>query len=263
MTPLEVTRPVGVGAPDRSLGRLGPALAWLAAAQGAWPPHAPATVRHLRLGGTGPRDGDPTDGNPTDGNPTDGNPTDGNPADGDLQAGFAQADDLADAGVDLVVLTATGDQVPGIVVAATLLYLEPVHAVGTVATADWVAVTTRVRDGMRAAMAHLGDPVGLLRAVASPDLTRATGLLAQCAVRRTPVLLDGSATVCAAALVAERLAPGGATWWLAGQAPPNPAAAQALTAVGLTPLLDLQLSLPLGADLALSVLLQAVEVVGG
>jgi len=253
MTPLEVTRPVGVGAPDRSLGRLGPALAWLAAAQGAWPPHAPATVRHLRLGGTGPRDGDPADGNPGD----------GDLADGDLQAGFAQADELADAGVDLVVLTATGDQVPGIVVAATLLYLEPVHAVGTVATADWVAVTTGVRDGLRAATAHLGDPVGLLRAVASPDLTRATGLLAQCAVRRTPVLLDGSATVCAAALVAERLAPGGATWWLAGQAPPNPAAAQALTAVGLTPLLDLQLSLPLGADLALSVLLQAVEVVGG
>ena len=253
MTPLEVTRPVGVGAPDRSLGRLGPALAWLAAAQGAWPPHAPTTVRHLRLGGTGPRGGDPADGHPAD----------EDPGEGDLQAGIAQADELADAGVDLVVLTATGDQVPGIVVAATLLYLEPVHAVGTVATADWVAVTTGVRDGLRAGMAHLGDPVGLLRTVASPDLTRATGLLAQCAVRRTPVLLDGSATVCGAALVAERLAPGGAAWWLAGQAPPNPAAAKALTALGLTPLLDLELALPLGADLALSVLLQAIEVVGG
>lgn len=261
MTPFDVTAPVGLDAPDRSLGRLGPALAWLAGAQGAWPPHAPTAVRYVHLDGAGPAHRPGPDPGAADAGAADAGAADlGDP---DLLAGIAQADALADAGVDLVVLTSGGDQVPGIVVAATLLYLEPVHAVGTVATADWAAMTVGVRGGLRAGAAHLGDPAGLLRTVASPELARATGLLAQCAVRRTPVLLDGSANACGAALVAERLAPGAAAWWLAGQAPPNPAAAKALASVGLTPLLDLQLALPVGADLALSVLLRAVEVVGG
>ena len=48
-------------------------------------------------------------------------------------------------------------------------------------------------------------------------------------------------------------------WWWAGQQPPNPAAARALIELSLPPLLDLGLALPLGAELALGVLLQSVE----
>ena len=219
-----------VGTADRALGRIGRALERLAATQGSWPPHPPRSVRRLVLADEGSR-----------------------------ETGSALADEIADAGHDLVVLSCNADQVAGVVVVAALLDLEPVHAVGTVSGADWAALTVGVRTGLRATRSHVGDPVDLLGAVGSPGLATAAGLLAQCARRRTAVLLDGSPLVCGAALVAERLAPGASAWWIAGQVPPNPAAARALADLDLVGLLDLQLALPLGADLALSVLLQALD----
>jgi len=232
-----VQAPVALDAPHLAgLGRLGPALRWLATVQGAWPPYVPSVVRRVVVDDSGDTDSA-------------------------FEQGAALADELADSGVQLVVVSATADQVAGVVLAAALLDLEPVHAVGTSAGPDWAALTVGVRDGLRAARAHDRDPVGLLAASASPGLGRLTGLLAQSAARRTPVLLDGSPLVCGAALAAERLAPGAAAWWLAGQEPPNPAARRALTDMRLTPLLDLGLALPLGGDLALSVLEQAVRFV--
>ena len=218
-----------VGTADRALGRIGAALERLASTQGSWPPRPPRSVRRLLLGDQGSR-----------------------------ETGSSLADEIADSGDDLVVLSCDADQVAGIVVVAALLDLEPVHAVGTVPGADWAALTVGVRTGLRATRSHIGDPVALLEAVGSPALATATGVLAQCARRRTAVLLDGSPLVCGAALVAERLAPGASAWWIAGQVPPNPAAARALADLDLVGLLDLALALPLGADLALSVLLQAL-----
>ena len=224
-----------VGTADRALGRIGAALERLAATQGSWPPRPPRSVRRLVLGDQASRET------------------------GSRETGISLADEIADSGHDLVVLSCDADQVAGIVVVAALLDLEPVHAVGTVAGADWAALTVGVRSGLRATRSHVGDPVDLLEAVGSPALATAAGLLAQCARRRTAVLLDGSPLVCGAALVAERLAPGASAWWIAGQVPPNPAAARALADLDLVGLLDLALALPLGADLALSVLLQALD----
>ena len=218
-----------VGTADRALGRIGAALERLASTQGSWPPRPPRSARRLVLGDQGSR-----------------------------ETGISLADEIADSGDDLVVLSCDADQVAGIVVVAALLDLEPVHAVGTVPGADWAALTVGVRTGLRATRSHIGDPVALLEAVGSPALATAAGLLAQCARRRTAVLFDGSPLVCGAALVAERLAPGASAWWIAGQVPPNPAAARALADLDLVGLLDLALALPLGADLALSVLLQAL-----
>lgn len=211
-----------------ALGRLGPPLERLASWQGAWPPYAPRSVTRLVVEG------------------------------GSLEAGLAQADALADAGTDLLVLGGAGDPVPGLVACAALLDLEPVQAVGTAAGGDWARLTTGVRDGLRGARMHVGDPDGLLKAVGSPPLARLTGLLAQSAVRRTPVVLAGAPLTAAAAVLAERLAPGAPAWWLAGQVPPAPAARLGLADLGLTGLLDLGLALPEGADLACTVLEQAV-----
>ena len=216
------------------LGRLGPALQWLALVQGAWPPSAPASVRRVVVDESGA-------------------------ATAAFAEGTRLADEIADSAADLVVLGSRADPAAGIVVIAALLDLEPVQAMGTAATDGWAATTLVVRDGLRAARPHVGDPGGLLRAVASPALSRLTGLLAQSAVRRTPVVLDGSPLVCGAALVAQRYAPGAAAWWLAGSAPPNPAARRALAELGLAPLLDLALAEAAGAELALSVLVQAVD----
>src|ERR1700758_4451460 len=88
--------------------------------------------------------------------------------------------------------------------------------------------------------------------------TRA-GFCAQAAVRRTPLLLDGMA-VTAAALVAERLAPGARQWWQAGHRSTEPGHQLALTALELEPILDLRMRLGegTGAAAALPVLRAAV-----
>lgn len=241
MNRFEVVAPGPQGAADRSLGRLAPALTWLGAVQGTWPPQAPTAVRRVSPSAGGAQDEALEDRTA-------------------LTRGVARADALADDGADLVLLSCPGDQVPGIVAAAALLDLEPVQAVGTAAGADWAALTVGVRNGLRQARPHLGDVEAL---AGDGPLAEATGLLAQCAVRRTPVVLDGTPQACAAALLAERLAPGASAWWLAGQVPPNPAAAAALWDLGRTPLLDLGLALPLGAELALTVLLAVLPPVQG
>lgn len=212
-------------APPVELGRLGPALVWLASAQGVWPPTAPKAVRSVVVEAGGTR-----------------------------KEGQARADALADDGCDLLVLGAAGDPVPGLVALSALLDLEPVQAVGTAAGPDWARLTTGVRDGLRTARMHVGDPDGMLKAVGSPVLAELTGLLAQSAARRTPVVLDGSALTAAAAMLAERIAPGAPAWWLAGQVPPLPAARKGLADIGMSGLLDLDLSGPEGADLAWTVL---------
>lgn len=215
--------------PPVELGRLGPALVWLASVQGAWPPRAPKALRSVVVDAGGTR-----------------------------KDGQARADALADDGCDLLVLGADGDPVPGLVALSALLDLEPVAAVGTVAGPDWARLTTGVRDGLRTARMQVGDPDGMLTRIGSPVLAELTGLLAQSAARRTPVVLDGSALTAAAAMLAERIAPGAPAWWLAGQVPPLPAARKGLADIGMHGLLDLGLGGPEGADLAWTVLRKAL-----
>jgi nicotinate-nucleotide--dimethylbenzimidazole phosphoribosyltransferase len=69
-----------------------------------------------------------------------------------------------------------------------------------------------------------------------------TGFLLQAAVRRTPVLLDGLVTG-AAALVADRIAPGAKAWWVASHRSTEPAHSRALERLGLDPIIDLGLRL--------------------
>lgn len=214
-------------------GRLEPALRWLASCQGAWPPRRPTSVVAVPL----------------------------QPGRGSLDDGCATADDAADRGVDLLVLQGGGDPCEGLLVAAALLDLEPVRAVGTAPGSDWTRLTVAVRDGLRAARGHRADPELLLSAVGATAVAEGTGLLAQAATRRTPVLLDGSVLVAAAALCAARLAPGAAAWWLAGCGPPVPAAVEAHRELKLSPLLDLGLPGPEGGDIALSVLEQGCDLV--
>jgi nicotinate-nucleotide--dimethylbenzimidazole phosphoribosyltransferase len=103
------------------------------------------------------------------------------------------------------------------------------------------------------------DPVGLLRCCGGADLAAMAGFCAQAAVRRTPLLLDGIA-VSAAALVAERLAPGARQWWQAGHRSTEPGHQLALAALELDPILDLRMRLGegTGAAVALPVLRAAV-----
>jgi nicotinate-nucleotide--dimethylbenzimidazole phosphoribosyltransferase len=73
------------------------------------------------------------------------------------------------------------------------------------------------------------------------------------------VLLDG-VVVTAAALVAERLAPGARAWWQAGHRSTEPAHTLALSALELDPIVDLRMRLGegTGAVVALPIVRAAV-----
>lgn len=210
------------------LGALGPALRRLAELQGAWPPVAPQHSRTLAL-----------------------------------PAGAAAADAAADEGVDLLLVEADGDPGAALAVLAVLLDVEPVAAVGTAGGPGWAALLGAVRSALPRLRPHAGDPDALLEAAGDPALAGLTGALAQAARRRTPVLLGSGVPAVAAALLAERTAPGAGRWLLPGSSSAAPAAQKALAALGLAPVLDLRLPGPGGAVLADRVLRTALELLGG
>jgi nicotinate-nucleotide--dimethylbenzimidazole phosphoribosyltransferase len=155
-----------------------------------------------------------------------------------------------------------GNTTAAAVLVAALTNAEPVAAVGFgtgIDDAGWARKTAAVRDALFRASRVLPDPVGLLRCCGGADLAALAGFCAQAAVRRTPLLLDGMA-VTAAALVAERLAPGARRWWQAGHRSTEPGHQLALTALELDPILDLRMRLGegTGAAVALPVLRAAV-----
>ncbi|MDV3128105.1 nicotinate-nucleotide--dimethylbenzimidazole phosphoribosyltransferase [Mycobacterium sp. 21AC1] len=181
-----------------------------------------------------------------------------------VAAGRRIADEEVDAGADLLI---AGDMGIGNTTAATALIAaltgaEPVVAVGRGTGIDdlgWMRKTSAVRDALYRARAVTEDPLSLLRVCGGADVAAMAGFCAQAALRRTPVLLDG-VVVTAAALVAERLAPGARAWWQAGHRSTEPAHTLALSALELDPIVDLRMRLGegTGAVVALPIVRAAV-----
>ena len=173
-----------------------------------------------------------------------------------VEAGRQIADEEVDAGADLLI---AGDMGIGNTTAATALIAaltgtEPVVAVGRgtgIDDAAWSRKTAAVRDALYRTGERRSNPMALLAACGGADLAAMAGFCAQAAVRRTPLLLDG-VVVTAAALVAERMAPGARSWWQAGHRSPEPAHALALSELGLEPIIDLGLRLGEGTGAAMS-----------
>nr|WP_165839763.1 nicotinate-nucleotide--dimethylbenzimidazole phosphoribosyltransferase [Mycobacterium montefiorense] len=181
-----------------------------------------------------------------------------------IAAGQRIADEEVDAGADLLIAgdIGIGNTTAAAVLVAALTNAEPVAVVGFgsgIDDAGWARKTAAVRDALFRTRPVLPDPLALLRCCGGADLAAMAGFCAQAAVRRTPLLLDG-VVVTAAALVAERLAPGARQWWQAGHRSTEPAHTLALTALDLDPILDLRMRLGegSGATLALPVLRAAV-----
>ncbi len=181
-----------------------------------------------------------------------------------ITAGKRIADEEVDAGADLLIAgdMGIGNTTAAAVVVAALTNAEPVAVVGFgtgIDDAGWARKTAAVRDALFRTWQVLPDPVALLRCGGGADLAAMAGFCAQAAVRRTPLLLDGMA-VTAAALVAERMAPGARLWWQAGHRSTEPGHGLALTALDLDPILDLRMRLGegTGAVTALPVLRAAV-----
>ncbi|MGO4205309.1 nicotinate-nucleotide--dimethylbenzimidazole phosphoribosyltransferase [Rhodococcus sp. TAF43] len=181
-----------------------------------------------------------------------------------IAAGRAIADEEVDSGADLLIAgeMGIGNTTPATVLIAALTDTEPVAAVGRgtgIDDAGWMRKTAAVRDALRRARPYVRDAVGLLRTVSGADLAAMAGFLAQAAVRRTPVIVDGL-VVTSSALVAEELAPGAREWWVAGHRSTEPAHTIALRHLGLDPILGLNMRLGegSGAVAALPILQGAV-----
>ena len=181
-----------------------------------------------------------------------------------VETGRRIADEEVDGGADLLVAgeIGIGNSTVATTLVAALTGVEPVRLVGYGAGIDdggWARKVAAVRDALFRCRSAVSDPMTLLRCCGGADLAALAGFCAQAAVRRTPVLLDGL-TVLAAALIAERLAPGARQWWQAGHRTTEPADPIALSELGLDPILDLRMWLGegTGAVLALSVLRSAV-----
>lgn len=183
-----------------------------------------------------------------------------------LNAGRSVADEEVDAGADLLVAgdMGIGNTTPAAVLIAALTASEPVEVVGRGTGIDdraWMRKTAAIRDALRRARKVQGDSVALLRTSAGADIAAQAGFLAQAAVRKTPVILDG-VVIGAAGLVAEELAPGARKWWLAGHRSAEPGGSLVLEHLDLEPVLDLQLRLGegTGALAALPVVSASVRV---
>ncbi|MDQ0786530.1 nicotinate-nucleotide--dimethylbenzimidazole phosphoribosyltransferase [Streptomyces sp. B3I8] len=174
-----------------------------------------------------------------------------------FRAGMAVADEEADAGTDLIVL---GDLSVGGTTAAAVLVAALCGTDASVVTGRggqaiddlaWMRKCAAIRDALRRARPVLGDQLQLLATVGGADLAAMTGFLLQCAVRKTPVILDGVVSA-ACALVGQRIAFRAPDWWLAGQSSGEPGQAKALDRMAMEPLLDQGVTVGEGAGALLA-----------
>lgn len=183
-----------------------------------------------------------------------------------VQTGRRVADEEIDGGADILIVgdLGIGNTTAATALVAALTGAEPVAVVGRgtgIDDAGWGRKTAAVRDALYRTRRLESDPISLLATCGGADLAAMAGFCAQAAVRRTPLLLDGL-VVTAAALVAERLAPGAKAWWQAGHRSTEPAHTLALNQLGLEPIVDLGMRLGegTGAAVALPIVRAAVAV---
>jgi len=166
------------------------------------------------------------------------------------------ADEHIDAGGDLLIAgdMGIGNTTPAaaLVGVITAHNAAAVTGLGTgIDDATWMRKAGAIRDAMRRGRAVRDDPMALLAAVSGPDFAAIAGFVHRAAVRRTPVILDGTIPT-AAALVVDRMEPKARHWWIAGHRSVEPAHDLALERLGLTPLIDMQMRLGEGTGAALA-----------
>lgn len=174
-----------------------------------------------------------------------------------LEVGMAQADALVDEGVRLLVAGDMG-------IANTTASAALVSVFTGRPAAEVTGRGTGIDDPMlahktavvaRALELHRPSadrPLEALAAVGGLEHAAIAGFLLAAAARRTPVVIDG-VIACAAALVAQALAPDAVGYFIAGHRSTEPGATVALERLGLDPLIELDLRLGEGSGAALAV----------
>lgn len=180
-----------------------------------------------------------------------------------IDEGALLADELAADGVNAIVL---GDMGIGNTTAASAIHAEllgvaaaDVCGPGTGLDDEGVRRKAAVVERARAANSAPADAVDVLAGLGGFEIAFLTGTALGAAASRVAVVLDGF-IVCAAALVAARLAPAVTEYMIASHASTEPGHALGLRALGLAPLLNLELRLGEGSGGALALpLLQAAR----
>ena len=147
---------------------------------------------------------------------------------------------------------------------AVLLGLDPAEVTGRGTGVDDATLAVKVEVVRRALALHVPDPtdpIGVLAAVGGLEHAALVGFILGAGALRVPVVLDG-VIAGAAALVAAALHPDALVACVAGHRSAEPGHAHALAALGLRPLIDLDLRLGegSGAVLALPLVQAAVRV---
>jgi nicotinate-nucleotide--dimethylbenzimidazole phosphoribosyltransferase len=115
----------------------------------------------------------------------------------------------------------------------------------------WERKVSAVRRALARHQPDPAQPLAVLAAVGGLEHAALAGFMLGGAALRVPVVLDG-VIACAAALVARALAPDVVDCLIAGHVSTEPGARRALSALGLRPLLDLDMRLGEGSGAALA-----------
>ncbi|MBD8607505.1 nicotinate-nucleotide--dimethylbenzimidazole phosphoribosyltransferase [Aeromicrobium sp. CFBP 8757] len=168
-----------------------------------------------------------------------------------IAAGEAVAAEEIAAGAQLLISgdMGIGNTTPAAALVAASFGLPASEVTGRGTGIDEAALdhkTAVVQQAVDRAGERAADPVETLAALGSADLAASAGFMAAAARAGVPVLLDGVISV-AAAVMADRLAPGASAWFVAGHRSTEPAQSLALDKLGLEPLLDLGMRLGEGS----------------
>jgi nicotinate-nucleotide--dimethylbenzimidazole phosphoribosyltransferase len=180
-----------------------------------------------------------------------------------LLTGVEVADELVDRGHDVLL---TGDMgIANTTASAALVCAftaaDPAAVTGRGTGADdaaWARKVAVVAQAL-ADRPHAGDPVATVASLGGLEHAGIAGLVLGAARRQVPVILDGLIAG-AAALVAQALSPATVGYCFAGHRSVEPGHAVALAALGLRPLVDLDLRLGEGTGAVLA--LPLVEAAG-
>ena len=173
-----------------------------------------------------------------------------------VEVGLAVAGELVDEGARCLL---TGDMgiantTASAALIAAMLRLDPAEVTGRGTGVDDETLALKVDVVRRALALHTpdpADPIGVLAAVGGLEHAALAGFLLGASARRVPVILDG-VIAGSAALVAAALHEHALVAAVAGHRSVEPGHARALQALGLRPLIDLDLRLGEGSGAVLA-----------
>ncbi|MGC4000259.1 MAG: nicotinate-nucleotide--dimethylbenzimidazole phosphoribosyltransferase [Anaeromyxobacter sp.] len=173
-----------------------------------------------------------------------------------LAAGIALAAELQEEGVEALALgeLGAGSSTAAAALAAALTGAAPAEVTGRDAGADAAAHRRKlelVRHALAAHALRRDDPLGAVAALGGFELAGLAGLVLGAAARRIPVVLDGFGSS-VAGLLASRLAPRAGRVLVASHRSAEAGHGLVLEALGLRPLLELDLRMGEGTGAALA-----------